>query len=825
MLAEETAAVLSLVEDCFRSGHVSVLEILLIVVCKWMTNSLPHYKTQISEEECGILKFKYRKISDSVSSLMEKESVLDKKTKSVTNEILAEKISVEKLKIEDAEEIQALRKIEEARAAMVKEYELTEQRDTLAKYELTEIKKVHENLLENIAVMKKENENAVLPVLNKLRQEIVDMTDHLARTEELFERETLHKLKIRATFDELENLKRQKDVTIAEKSETLLAAQGEPPRLLKWSETIERAATSIDTEIHNISRRIKNCEHDIEKIAERRKEAEKLRISILEKLTINRSTIEKREVDVAAVTTNLDNARAHHHDLITSKVELNLQRKESESIGRHRNDEFGMTKKAYDTFKRQLKKKMGIANGVKQLISPLEGQLIDQEMVLKTYQDELEMKKKTILSLRAEVEANTIQFLEIDGIEKDKKLLLAHAAGEVEGLEGDVLEKLGEVKRQGQLLSLLSAQRDIKSRDLSRVEKKEKEARQHVKMKELIILDLTKRCNEISNRLKEFSALYEVVKNERNKYVNLIQSSTQGLSEMREKIRILLSEVEILGNESTAKDTALAKEKNAHQHSQVQRDALRQDMNGLLSEYRAKQSVVEQQIQEIDKLNVVINTMEKEMLELKSRYEKAVEERNVTGVQLIDRNDELCVLYERSNQQQQALKAGELQLLKKTEELRLLRLQTEELKRQYAAARKRLPEIESNKVKIEDLEAQLVEFRRKTDECSNLLEDPNNSERWRPLEGEDPTFEQLSGKIRTLEDRLNLKREQLLEKELVLEEVSALTNKLRGQAVSRRDSAKEFVDQLNEFQTKIRETTKKMLASVSELSMYQVCVF
>ena len=403
--------------------------------------------------------------------------------------------------------------------------------------------------------------------------------------------------------------------------------------------------------------------------------------------------------------------------------------------------------------------------------------------------------------------------------------MLAHAAGEVEGLEGDVLEKLGEVKRQGQLLSLLSAQRDIKSRDLSRVEKKEKEARQHVKMKELIILDLTKRCNEISNRLKEFSALYEVVKNERNKYVNLIQSSTQGLSEMREKIRILLSEVEILGNESTAKDTALAKEKNAHQHSQVQRDALRQDMNGLLSEYRAKQSVVEQQIQEIDKLNVVINTMEKEMLELKSRYEKAVEERNVTGVQLIDRNDELCVLYERSNQQQQALKAGELQLLKKTEELRLLRLQTEELKRQYAAARKRLPEIESNKVKIEDLEVQLVEFRRKTDECSNLLEDPNNAERWRPLEGEDPTFEQLSGKIRTLEDRLNLKREQLLEKELVLEEVSALTNKLRGQAVSRRDSAKEFVDQLNDFQTKIRETTKKMLASVSELSMYQVCVF
>ena len=269
------------------------------------------------------------------------------------------------------------------------------------------------------------------------------------------------------------------------------------------------------------------------------------------------------------------------------------------------------------------------------------------------------------------------------------------------------------------------------------------------------------------------------------------------------------------------KDLALTKEKNAHQHAQAQRDSLRQDMNGLLSEYRLKQSTVEQQIQEIDKLNVVINTLEKEMLELKGNYERAIEDRNVTGVQLIDRNDELCILYERSNQQQQAYKTGELLLLKKTEEHRLLRLQTEELKRQYTAARRRLPEVEQNRIKIEALEVQLISERRKTDECSSLLEDPNNVERWRPLEGEDPSFEQLSLKIKILEGRLDGKREQLLEKELVLEEVTSLTNRLRSQAVSKRDTAKILVDKLNDYQSKIRDTTKKMLASVSELSMYQ----
>lgn len=62
-------------------------------------------------------------------------------------------------------------------------------------------------------------------------------------------------------------------------------------------------------------------------------------------------------------------------------------------------------------------------------------------------------------------------------------------------------------------------------------------------MKHLVIADLSKRCNDTNNRLKEFSALYDVVKNERNKYVNLIQASHQALAEMKEKIKILHNEV------------------------------------------------------------------------------------------------------------------------------------------------------------------------------------------------------------------------------------------------------------------------------------------
>ena len=121
--------------------------------------------------------------------------------------------------------------------------------------------------------------------------------------------------------------------------------------------------------------------------------------------------------------------------------------------------------------------------------------------------------------------------------------MLENIISEVENFENEIIKLMAERKRQGTLLTVLSAQRDIKSRESSRIDAKEKEARLLVVIKEHSILDFTKSCGELSNRFKEFSALYEVVKNERNKYINLIQSSTQALAEMREKIRILQNEV------------------------------------------------------------------------------------------------------------------------------------------------------------------------------------------------------------------------------------------------------------------------------------------
>jgi uncharacterized small protein (DUF1192 family) len=55
--------------------------------------------------------------------------------------------------------------------------------------------------------------------------------------------------------------------------------------------------------------------------------------------------------------------------------------------------------------------------------------------------------------------------------------------------------------------------------------------------------------------------MYEEVKNARNRYVSQIQNSSQDLAEMKERIKILQNEVEILRNELAEKDRSLVEVK------------------------------------------------------------------------------------------------------------------------------------------------------------------------------------------------------------------------------------------------------------------------
>lgn len=77
-----------------------------------------------------------------------------------------------------------------------------------------------------------------------------------------------------------------------------------------------------------------------------------------------------------------------------------------------------------------------------------------------------------------------------------------------------------------------------------------------------------------------------------------------------------------------------------HQHIRNERDQLRAELAQLHNKRDTYNEQVSLNVVEIDSLNRVITQRESQMAEMKRQYEIAVEQRNFTGVELIDRNDE-----------------------------------------------------------------------------------------------------------------------------------------------------------------------------------------
>ena len=150
---------------------------------------------------------------------------------------------------------------------------------------------------------------------------------------------------------------------------------------------------------------------------------------------------------------------------------------------------------------------------------------------------------------------------------------------------------------------------------------KVRECKEQSAWNEVVGKDMRVMRKAITSRVRDFQQLYDMVKNQRNRFVNLIQAARQGIAEMKEKHKILTNEVDILRAESSEKDQLLLESRSKHELAIADRNALRAKLNRLLQTFKERQSKVDEQMVEMDKLNSIINTAEKDMMRLKKRYE------------------------------------------------------------------------------------------------------------------------------------------------------------------------------------------------------------
>ena len=77
-------------------------------------------------------------------------------------------------------------------------------------------------------------------------------------------------------------------------------------------------------------------------------------------------------------------------------------------------------------------------------------------------------------------------------------------------------------------------------------------------------------------------------------------------------------------------------------------------------------------------------------------------------------------------------------------------------------------------------------------------------------------------RLQALEDRLGAKRREAAEKGAVLAEVARLTDALRLEAADARGARAEGAARAARAQRRLRGVTARIMAAISELSLYQV---
>ena len=82
---------------------------------------------------------------------------------------------------------------------------------------------------------------------------------------------------------------------------------------------------------------------------------------------------------------------------------------------------------------------------------------------------------------------------------------------------------------------------------------------------------------------------------------------------------------------------------------------------------------------EIQRLANMIRRMDDEVPTQRKEYDQVINERDIRGTQLIRRNDELALLYEKLKIHMSTLRTGEAQYAQRLQDVRVLRLAIKDL--------------------------------------------------------------------------------------------------------------------------------------------------
>jgi chromosome segregation ATPase len=275
-----------------------------------------------------------------------------------------------------------------------------------------------------------------------------------------------------------------------------------------------------------------------------------------------------------------------------------------------------------------------------------------------------------------------------------------------------------------------------------------------LKLKEMQINDSDKRLKDSEAKCKQTEQLYENIRNENN-------LNAKNLVDIREEIEMYKKELVIfknqnhnLKNSKTELENQITKLQVDSVKQEKQRDYLNSKIGQLKSEKTTLENTVDCVRRELNANAKTLSTYEVAVQDASKIHRILISERDILGAQLVRRNDEISLLYEKIRLLEKCMQRGDVLYAARLNQIRLFKNEMKTMHRQKSGFHHNTVDfLNGLKAKLNSTEKQLSDEKKK---CQ-ALEQPNaiqNVHRWRSLSGSDPSTYKLLAKVKQLQSRL-----------------------------------------------------------------------
>ncbi|XP_075922472.1 cilia- and flagella-associated protein 58 [Petromyzon marinus] len=760
----------------------------------------------------------YEKLHRALKKSHDNEKRLMTKCRELNAEIVANSAKVStalKLSQEDQASIASLKKeIEKAwkmvDAAHEKEQRAKETIQTL-KQEITNLAKMVEQGA-GISQGQEYNLNDLLKAKEDLTKERDGLLSDVVRLREDLAQATTQQQKMEQDMTEVEQ-------TISELQQDIQMRQNDIMRETRRKEKLEREVKQMQMDIDNKHAENKNLQGHLQRSKD---ELQRQEQQLKDQNIQNERTIKESE-SLKARSMKLQQEYDQKVMLVDQLAQENQQ--SSAELKAREDEVFQM--------KHEITRLTKMREMTQKKLRQVEDQKTEVEQQREILKNQISRMEKEAEASKKQIEADKKV---IDELQREKELLnknIGKAAGETQkqvhmvrlheqskrNLEQEIHNYKDEAQKQRKIIFQLEKERDRYINEASDLTQKVLLHMEDVKVREMQIFDYKKKIAEAETKLKQQQNLYEAVRSDRNLYSkNLIEAQDE-ITETKRKLKIMNHQIDQLKEEITAKEATLVKEHMENQRVEKEREALKVELQRMKQQAAETKAFIDSQEVEERKLLRIISEADQDRLRQKKELDQVLTERDVLGTQLVRRNDELALLYEKIKIQQSTLNKGEVQYRQRLEDIRLLKLEIRKLRREKNILTRSTANVEDLRREVYHMQRDLLRERTRCKALEEELENPMNIHRWRKLEGSDPSTYELIQKIHMLQKRLITKTEEVVERELLIQEKEKLYVELKH--ILARQPGPEVAEQLQIYQQTLREKTKQMKSLASELNMYE----